>query len=629
MAGKLGLTPQTAPGFRGLLSLFFTGNGGTERPGFMWGSNNYNLAKVWARIRDKPRSFSEDYLTRTNSAGLVDVNFAHLIYEALVDRSFGMGGDPKQIDEESFRVAAQTLYNEGLCGTLAWTKQGPVEGYIQELLNHIDGIFFFDPRTGKAKLRLLRDDYDPETVPIIDASNAQLVKFRRQLWGETVNELVITYTSAVDESKQTIIFQSLGNIAMQGEVVSESRDYYAFRTEDVASIAGSRDIAKVSVPLATAVVKLNRTEWGLQVGDVRRLQFPKDGIGNVVMRCVDIDYGKKDDAVITATFLEDIYAFGRADYLPSQPPLWVDPSLPPNSDQAQLDPFFFAVPFPLLARYGAAQYLKDENYPKIIVGVVAVPSDPDVQSFMLDYLGTNTSGEPEWMGAGEKEIGAKGKLGRVLPQEVVSTVTFTEIEGAAGPQVGGFVIVGGTKDAEDEWIYLHSYNEDGSWNAWRAVFDTVPKRWPLGTKVYFIPPFFNAVDTSEKLAFTNLHYKLLARTSLGVMDLAVAAERVANLPDRLYLPFRPANVKVEGVMFGTADLRSNEPRKWTLTITWSNRNRHLEDAVFLRWDQGDVVPEDGQTTSIIIDSGDGLQRFDGLTGTRFDYDITQTAIPHD
>lgn len=63
----------------------------------------------------------------------------------------------------------------------------------------------------------------------------------------------------------------------------------------------------------------------------------------------------------------------------------------------------------------------------------------------------------------------------------------------------------------------------------------------------------------------------------------------------------------------------------TMHLTWANRNRLTEDSLALRWTQGTVTPEVGQTTTIRV-----RERFSrsielevtGLTGTSYDLDLT-------
>ena len=56
----------------------------------------------------------------------------------------------------------------------------------------------------------------------------------------------------------------------------------------------------------------------------------------------------------------------------------------------------------------------------------------------------------------------------------------------------------------------------------------------------------------------------------------------------------------------------------SITVEWSHRNRLTEDTVAMRWTEGSVTPEVGQTTTVrVVDAVDGTLEFEeaGITGT--------------
>lgn len=93
-----------------------------------------------------------------------------------------------------------------------------------------------------------------------------------------------------------------------------------------------------------------------------------------------------------------------------------------------------------------------------------------------------------------------------------------------------------------------------------------------------------------------------------------------TVTDRLHLPARPADVKVEGVGFGTVDLTGLTQAD----VTWANRNRTTETAVVLTWTDGTVTPETDQESIVraLDDAGNVLAEYSGLTGTSHTLDLT-------
>jgi hypothetical protein len=152
------------------------------------------------------------------------------------------------------------------------------------------------------------------------------------------------------------------------------------------------------------------------------------------------------------------------------------------------------------------------------------------------------------------------------------------------------------------------------------VLDTVPREWPAGTPVWFITPDANAIDPTLYGAGSTVKYKLLTRTSLGTLALADAPVVTRVLNERPHLPNRPANVQVEGDLWGPVILPDSTTE---VTVTWANRNRLMEETQIRSWTEGNVAPEDGQTTVIqVVDqAGTVVTEHADLAGTTFDIPI--------
>ena len=66
---------------------------------------------------------------------------------------------------------------------------------------------YADPHTGLQVLKLIRDDYDVNTLDVIDNDNATLESFRRKSLGELVNQITVTYTDGDNEEEATVTLQ--------------------------------------------------------------------------------------------------------------------------------------------------------------------------------------------------------------------------------------------------------------------------------------------------------------------------------------------------------------------------------------------------------------------------------------
>src|SRR5690606_4527087 len=124
------------------------------------------------------------------------------------------------IDVVAFSQAAQTLFDERFGVSMMWSDQMEIEKFINEVIDHIEGSLFVHPRSGKFVLKLIRDDYDHTQLPIYTPDNAKLMNFQRKAWGETINEITITYKNPENEEDISFTIQDNANIAMQGAVIT-------------------------------------------------------------------------------------------------------------------------------------------------------------------------------------------------------------------------------------------------------------------------------------------------------------------------------------------------------------------------------------------------------------------------
>lgn len=673
-AERVGLTRTTAPGYRGLCHIGLIGDKNSDRAGACVATNSPSVPNMWARLRRASRTLGINQPIIVSSVGFYDSNPIAMIHEAAINSDWGMGGDADDLYAPSFTYAAQICADEKLGLSAFWDRQTTIEEFIAEILDHINGLYFYDPYIGKAKIKLLRDDYDRDSLTQYGPDNANLISFRRKLWGETVNEVTVNFTDAKTGETDSVTYQDIGNIAMQGDVIPQKKSYPYVQSKDIAADLCKRDLQTGAAPLATVQLEVDRTVWKELPGDVIKFKWEPYQIANTYLRVLEVDWGNVTDSKIRVNLIEDIFSFQLAEFELPGGGEWVDPDQDPNSaDYLEFPYMFFSVPYTLIQQdFGdrAAPFIEnDDNYPVTMVGAIVtpyatkrdddgnpLPDQHDFQSFYLYMDGTTPTGEKDWIPLGEKTITGHARLGEALPQAPQSRIWIEAKAGGDGPEVGRYCIISNEREEIAEWVMMLEDYGDGSWEVARGVLDTVPRAWPKGVPLYFISESWDGYDLGNNVAYTDEHYKIQPRTSKGLRDLDGCDELITNRPDRHYRPYRPANVKLETIRFGLLDESQGrrtrldpsddtwEPREWTVRISWANRNRKMEDSVVRRWTDGDVTPEDGQTTTILIfgssrtsAGGSGgsmgpppgtaphpwgeIARISGLTGTSFDLDI--------
>ena len=63
-----------------------------------------------------------------------------MVYECLTNAEWGMGYPSANLDDTSFKAAADTLHSEGFGLNMIWLQQSKIEQFIKDNMGHIDGV---------------------------------------------------------------------------------------------------------------------------------------------------------------------------------------------------------------------------------------------------------------------------------------------------------------------------------------------------------------------------------------------------------------------------------------------------------------------------------------------------------
>lgn len=650
LAAKFGLTPNTCPAHRGIASLFFSGaaspapggaygNGKdnvvyreseyarglnhlfdnrdvSSHEGFYWHSNVPSIPPVKVKARRIPKG-----LSRATSKIEGDVNVIHVIYEVLVSGSSWSPSsvDPEEIDTAAFEAAAQIVYDEGIVISMLWNARQTGEQFIDHLREYVDAVTFTDPSTGLLSIKLIRDDYDPNTLFEVTPDNTTISNVQRKLWGETVNELVVTWTNPVNEKEETVTVQDLGNMAVQGQPVSDELRIPGIRSANLAMKIGSRVLRNKAAPLMSCRAKVDRSASHLTLGDVVKLTWPEDGIDGAPMRIVEIDYGDSRDPAITLYLLEDIFAINKGDYYDQPETAWVSGEIDPKIlDHSQVT----TLPYYMVQNMGGG--IGTLEKPDVAVALLAADADRDVRSYVVVFEDIRPNGNTIWRGSEARSILSRATLdGALAYSGTTSSVALSGLSQGFGVEAGFFALIG-YGDADQEICVVSGIGVT-SVTLRRGMLDTVPKAWPSGTPIWFFSTEADIVDSLLRVGDETVTYRFLGQTSGGTLPVTDAPDVTATLTLRPWLPLRPANCEVNGVASGSV----SAPSATSLSLSWSNRNRLNEDSLLLNWTASTVTPEVGVTTTITILDLDGttvIDQVNGLSGTTYTLDTALFGI---
>lgn len=624
LASRLGLTPATAPAYRGITSLFFSGGGvgggGSfgglfggrgGGSGFFWRSNSPYIPGTWVTVERSPKALDPDMRMIGN-----DANPAAILAEVLTNDDWGMGSPEYALNMQSFRDAAVTLRNEGLGLSILWVQQDTIENFSTTIINHIEGMIYYNPLDGLLTMKLIRDDYDPDTLFTITPDNAELSRFQRKLWGDTSNEIVVQWTNPETEETETVTLQDIGNIAQQGGVVSETKDYTGVRNADLAMKLCTRDLRVAAAPLASCEARVDRSAWKVTPGSCVKVNWPEHGMDGVIMRVGNVDYGSTSDSKINVKLIEDVFSLPQASYTTPPGSEWIDPSETPRP---------LANHLLMTANYFIANSMVEDvdpaQYPQAVVVALGSQAGTDTSEFSLDYRDVDTTGASSWVDGKDMNLSSRAELDQDIPFEAASTIAVRNIKLANGIAVGDIVVIGNDELTQEMAIVTEV--QESLLVIRRGVLDTTPKEWPAQTPVWFIDPGAEVVENVLRTGGEQMTYRMRPRTSRGHLPIADAPDVTVNVTMRPWLPYRPANVRINNS--SASEININGAANFD--VTWANRNRTTETEAVLAWDAATVTPEEGQTTVIQILRADRtvITEFVDLPGTSYRVPTTDFA----
>lgn len=439
------------------------------------------IPEVWVELQDQP-----------NALGLggigEDANPAEAIYYLHTNTKWGLGESPDSLDLDSLKAIGKTLKDEGIGVTIVIKEITDAKTLINAILEHINGVRYVEPATGKLTFRLIRDDYDAATLPVMDETLISSVSMTRLDWRETVGSVSVTYTdrSAVYE-QSSLEDNDPAVIEIAQNKTTKTYSYLYFTTAANALWAAKRECQEQGYPLSSLTIKANRKLSSLRIGDVRRMDWPPLGIKNMIVRVTDIDLGDFINGEIVLDALEDVFSLGKTDFGFSGSTNWNPEAVLPAGVQNYR---FMESPWELM--------------PELNSYVYALAAQPDAftqrwtvwrNSPAMGWSSTNSL--TNWTPAGRLvyDYSEKGDVIDTTGFTLVSLGNLDRLHSASlttgAPDIvsarrgGKYLIVNGEIMA---WSKLEELS-NGHWavsGIIRGVMDTVPKTHHGGDVVYFI-----------------------------------------------------------------------------------------------------------------------------------------------
>ena len=548
---------------------------------------------VVSRFPKSPDERFKDY----EQIGL-DANPAFFIHEMITHGLYGADLGYSSIDLDSFTSAAKTLFDEGLGISAVIDSSTTAGDVINDVKRVIQGSLQTDPATGALKLRLIRNDYIVDELPLLDQSNIKnLSGFTRGSLDTAITEVKLKYTSIDDDfTERTVIAQNNALRIHKGDSDGQVVQMPMISTREAAAKIVMREMASASVPLATCTAECNRGPAHTEVGDVVRLSWPAEGVDNLVMRVTGVDLGAPQDGSVRLTLVQDVFGVFMSLYADGSERQWTKPTFD-ATDITRFD--IIDAPTILTTNQTSGSVLVVAENPGVALdyqlqikgGVDSGYVDAGAMPFTPLFSTTAAMGTG-WTDVNVVLSGPSAELSSITQEEVRQGLGLMLIVSALGK----------------EWISYQNAVPGNSTTATlglvnRGLFNTKPLAHPAGARVWAVSEGFGVTDWQYAKS-ESVSLRMLPRTQTGVLDVDDAVVRTYSVSGANVAPWMPGRVRVNGLEGGQIS--------GVATVTWRKRDGAVPAVVFY----GD---DDSQTTDVsyqvVVKSGGAVVKtVSGISG---------------
>lgn len=587
------------PAFRGFAGGFFSGRVTSINPyPKPWKILRRRALKGW----DGAPWYPEKCVISLLAGQIKAMNAVHILYETYTNRDWGRGLDRSLMDDVAFRSAADKLYSEGFGLCLEWKRSGSITDFRDQVCNHIGATVGPDRLSGLITITLIRDDYDPESLPLFDEDSG-LLSFEEDEASSSLlppSQLIVKYVDAITGETRSARTINAAIAQSQGGPSIETIEYPGLPTGELAGRVAARDMRIKGSGLRRFKIKLDRRAYAIAPGKPFRVRSLKRGIATMVVRAGRIEDGTLSSGAITITALQDVFGLPANSYVPVPPSNWVPPDSTPKVVATRR---LMEVPYRELAgAIDPANLALIDVTSTWLVALAVQPSGLSQSYTVTSRPGTTGSfidrGTGTWCPTALL-------VAALLPGATVATLT-------AGIDLDD-VTVGMAALLDEEIVRIDAINlTTGVVTLGRGCADTVDARHDPGARLWFYEGNLGEEGVEYSPGVT-VQARLLTNTSLGQLDPALAGTDSIALAGRQGRPYPPGQLKICGVSYPDNVTGS-------VTAAWAHRDRlnqadQLIDASF-----GSIGPEAGTTYSVRLYSGTTLlHTYTGIVGAGWEY----------
>ncbi|ARU87127.1 phage tail protein [Pseudomonas sp. M30-35] len=590
---------ELVPNFRGFAGFFFSGLVTSINPyPKPWELLRYRRVKGWDGAVWYPETCAIDLADGQVRA----MNPAHILYEIYTNRENGLGVDRSMIDDTQWRASALKLYNEGFGLCIGWKRStGSLGDFRDQICDHIGAYCGPDRNTGLITLKLVRDDYDVETLPLFDEDSGLLSIEEDEASSALIapSQLFVEFIDAITGETRRARAVNQAIAQLQGGPSAETVTYPGIPTAELAGRVVQRDMRVRASNLRKYKVKLDRRGAGIGPADAFRIRSLKRGIEEVVVRAGRIEDGTLSGAAITITALQDVFGLPAASFVAVPPSGYVPPDRTPQPISLRR---LMEVPYRELSGVIDPANLALVDVSSAWLSTLAAKPT----GLSLSYnLTTRPGGSGAFVDRDSADWCPTAQLvAQLLPSDTEAVLTD-------GIDLNR-VTVGQAALLGEEIVRVDAINlVSGAITLGRGCADSVPDQLhAAGTRIWFYDGF-EGVDETEYSSGVTMQARLLTNTSIGQLVPGLASTDSLALQGRQGRPYPPGQFTLNGTSWPTAI-------EGDVVIEWAHRDRLGQADQLIDTTMGNIGPEAGTTYSARLlraDTSAVLAVETGINGT--------------
>lgn len=568
-----GLIGEDIPADRGYVSTVFDGK--------LTALNPY--PKTWAY--DVRRYVSNFYPTKSAiilaNGNIYAMNPAHILWESYTDEDWGSGLPVAAMDEVAFRAAADTLYEEGFGLCLAWKVTDELKSFRKQVCDHI-GAKVFTSRNGLITIKLIRDNYSVDSLPVFDENNGLLKLNYDTTNNSTIpSKVVVTYKDAITFKDRPAMAVNLAVAQSQGNQSVQPLEYKGLPTGELADRVAHRELKIRTSSLKRYNLEFDRRAFELDIGDPFILRSSKRKV-NTILRVERIEENFLTDATIKIAAMQDLYGLPKIAYNSIPPIEHSEPDdIPVVVEQFKL----LEVPYRELTGLLDAANLELLDATTSFFFVVAASPKSACRNYNLASRSRGNSVfnivEP---------AGVWCPTATITTELDYLTTTVTFIKGILLEEVekGSAAII------NDEIVRVDKIDLiNNKITIARGCADTVPQKHLKGSTIWF----YDSFETTDGIEYTSnltVETKLLSNTYIGQLELSKAPSKTLKIMGRPARPYSPGNFRINGISY------PEQIKGQSITISWSHRDRLLQADQLIDNTVNNIGPEPNTYYKIAI-----------------------------